>query len=207
MKKIIAATLLLQSLLVFSQEEKAVYVKGNALLLPVLVINGGVEYQLNNKFTLQGDFLISPWKSFDGKHAQIYMVGGEGRYYFDKAFSKFYVGANVSIGAFNVQKWNYWSDDYYVFKDGTVSPYIHSNLYQKGISVIVGGTVGYQFKLSEKWNMDIFAGVGTSQDFYRGFDKVSGERYDDYPTQTRKWNRSGEIIPYRGGIMISYKIK
>ncbi len=71
MKKIIAATLLLQSLLVFSQEEKAVYVKGNALLLPVLVINGGVEYQLNNKFTLQGDFLISPWKSFDGKHAQI----------------------------------------------------------------------------------------------------------------------------------------
>jgi hypothetical protein len=54
------------------------------------------------------------------------------------------------------------------------APYINSTL-SKRIFIILGITGGYQFKLSERWNMDIYAGIGTS-DFYKGYDR--GDRYD-----------------------------
>ena len=208
MKKVLGALALFFAVGINAQEEdKQTYIKGNALFLPILMFNGGIEHQLNKKVTLQGDFFISPWKSFGGKNAQIYMVGAEGRYYFDSAFQKWYIGGNVSLAAFNISKWNYWNDNLYVHKDGFVTDYINSNLYQKGFSIILGATVGYQFKFNDRWNMDLYLGVGSSQDFYKGYDKVSGDRYDNYEDPTRVWNKSGEIIPYRGGVMLSYKIK
>jgi hypothetical protein len=63
--------------------------------------------------------------------------------------------------------------------------------------------VGYQYKISENWNADFFLGGGTSQGFYHGYDEVDGDRYEG----GNPWNRSGEWIPYKGGIMISYKLK
>ena len=65
------------------------YLKANALFLPIGIVNAGAEYQLNQKITLQGDVFVSPWKSFAGKPAQVYMVGFDGRYYFDEAFKYF----------------------------------------------------------------------------------------------------------------------
>jgi hypothetical protein len=67
----------------------------------------------------------------------------------------------------------------------------------------IGITGGYQFKLAENWNMDIYAGIGTSQDFYKGYVRSTGARYD----VAEGFNKSGEILPYRGGVMISYKLK
>lgn len=193
-----------QSLENVSMSEKKLYVKGNALLIPIGVINAGLEYQLSQKFTMQGDVLISPWKSFAGHEAQIYMGTIEGRYYFKEAFKGWHVGANVSVGAFVLQKPQYWNaEGYYYNPKGFQTDYALSNLYQKGYAVLLGVEGGYQFRLSENWNMDIFAGFGTSQDFYKGYDRVSGDRYDE----AEGYNRSGEIIPYRGGIMFSYRIK
>jgi hypothetical protein len=51
--------------------------------------------------------------------------------------------------------------------------------------------------------MDIYAGIGTSQDFYKGYVRSTGARYD----VAEGFNKSGEILPYRGGVMISYKLK
>lgn len=171
------------------QNEKALYVKGNALILPIAVLNAGFEYQLSDKYTLQADGFISPWKSFAGNHAQIYMAHLEGRYYFKEAFNKWYIGANTGFGLFDITKWNY---------SGT-------NRFQRGYNIMFGATVGYQFQWKENWNVDIFLGGGTSQGFYHGYENVPPNwiRYDD----AQGWNRSGEIIPYRGGIMIAYKIK
>lgn len=193
-----------QSLENVSQSEKKLYVKGNALLIPIGVINAGLEYQLSQKFTLQGDVLISPWKSFAGHEAQIYMGTIEGRYYFKEAFKGWHVGANVSVGAYILQKPTYWNDEVY-YNHQTLQPtkYIQSQLYQKGYSILFGIEGGYQFRLAENWNMDIFAGIGNSQDFYKGYVRGTGERYDG----TDGYNRSGEIIPYRGGVMFSYRIK
>ena len=185
-----------------SENSKKIYIKANALFLPIGILNAGVEYQLKEKVTVQADVFISPWKSFMGKYAQVYMIGFDGRYYFDEAFKHWYIGANISGARFIVQKFNYWNDD--IFQYTPESPiYINSELYQDGFAFMLGATAGYQFQLSERWNMDLYLSVGTVQSFYNGYHKKLGVRYDD---DGRRWNKSGEFLPYRGGVMISYKL-
>ena len=118
---------------------KKMYVKANALFLPVGMLNAGVEYQLNKKWTLQGDVFISPWKSFAGKYAQVYMLGFDGRYYFNEAFKHWYVGANISFSRFIVQKYNYWSDSNYQYTPES-RVFYSSDLFPYGFSCIFVAT-------------------------------------------------------------------
>jgi hypothetical protein len=182
-------------------EGKSLYIKGNALFAPIGILNLGIEKQLNSKYTLQGDVFISPWKSFAGHELQMYSLSVEGRYYFKEAFKSWYVGANIAFSAYNLQKWNYWNDNTSENWNGEIL--VNSNLYQKGYSLALGVTGGYQFQISDRLNLDIYATIGTSQGFYKGYDRSTGRRYDS----AKKFNKSGEIIPYRGGVMISYKLK
>ena len=185
-----------------SAVSKKIYVKANALFIPVGILNAGVESQLKEKIIVQADVFISPWKSFAGKKLQIYMMGFEGRYYFKEAFKHWYVGANISGARFILQKYNYWGNG--ILQYTPESPiYDTKDLYQDGYAIIVGATLGYQFQLSERWNMDLYLGAGSAQSFYKGYHKDLGIRYDD---DGRKWNKSGEFLPYRGGVMISYKL-
>ncbi|WP_407402109.1 DUF3575 domain-containing protein [Chryseobacterium sp.] len=204
-KILIAALSLVFFVKVNAQTEKnldhKLYVKVNALFLPVGIINAGLEYQVSKKYTLQGDVFVSPWKSFSGHELQYYSASVEGRYYFNEAFNHWYVGANIGVSSFVLQKWNYWKDEPY-FNDKN-EEFVKSNLYQKGYSILLGVTLGYQFKLADRWNMDIYGTLGTSQDFYKGYDRSTGKRYDT----ALDYNKSGEIMPYRGGVMISYQIK
>ena len=187
-----------------STNSKKLYIKANALFLPIGILNAGLEYQMSKKMTLQGEVFISPWKSFAGKDAQVYMIGFEGRYYFNEAFKHFYVGANFSAARFIIQKYTYWNDNPYQYTPE--SPiYIGSDLYQDGFSYMLGATIGYQFQLSAKWNMDLYFGAGTIQSYYKGYVKSLGVRYDT--GQDRVYNKSGEFLPYKGGIMISYRLK
>ena len=183
------------------ENEKSLYIKGNALFAPIGIFNAGIEKQISSKYTLQGDIFISPWKSFAGHELQMYSLSVEGRYYFQEAFKHWYIGANIGLSAFNLQKWNYWNNRSEINEQGEII--INSNRFQKGYSIALGITGGYQFQLSERWNLDLYATIGTSQGFYKGYDRSTGKRYDS----AEKFNKSGEIIPYRGGIMISYKLK
>lgn len=212
LKKLNTIALLSISTLFFAQEQnpikesadKQLYIKGNALFIPVGIINIGLEQQITDKITLQGDVFISPWKSFSGHELEYYMLGVDGRYYFKEAFKGWYLGANISFSKYKIQKWSYWNDDFYYDADiDLLTNRINSNLYQKGHSVLFGVVGGYQFKIGDRWNMDIYAGIGNSQDFYKGYDRTTGERYDSAPG----WNRSSEWIPYKGGIMLSYRLK
>ena len=190
MKKLSLFFFLLVFLNSFSQEKKSLYLKGNVLFLPIGILNLGLEQQISTQFTLQGDVLISPWKSFTGNHFQIYMGHLEARYYFNKAFKHWYLGANMGFGLFDITKYNY----------------VGSDKFQRGFNFMLGGTVGYQMKWKENWNIDFFLGGGNSQGFYHGYESLPPsfvQRYDG----AQKWNKSGEIIPYRGGIMIAYKLK
>ena len=202
---LIAAVALLFGEKINAQEEVAkennLYIKGNVLFIPVGVVNVGLEYQLSKKYTLQGDLFVSPWKSFSGHELEYYSLSLEGRYYFEEAFKHWYVGANIATSSFVLQKWNYWKTEPYI--NDKNEEFVKSNLYQKGYSILLGVTVGYQFKLAERWNMDIYGTLGTSQDFYKGYDRSTGKRYD---TAT-DYNKSGEFLPYRGGVMISYQLK
>ncbi len=187
-----------------STDTKKLYVKANALFLPLGMLNAGLEFQLSKKMTIQGDVFISPWKSFAGKKAQVYMVGFEGRYYFNEAFKHFYVGANFSAARFIIQKYNYWGEGTYQYLP-TSPIYDRSDVYQDGYAMMFGATVGYQFALAKKWNMDLFFGAGTVQSFYKGYVHSLGIRYDT--DSAPNFNRSGEFLPYRGGVMISYKLR
>lgn len=182
-------------------QDKSLYIKGNALFAPIGILNLGLEKQISPKYTLQGDVFISPWKSFAGHELQIYSLSVEGRYHFKEAFKNWYLGVNIGAAAYNLQKWSYWNDKSFENWNGEIL--INSNLYQKGFSIMLGVTAGYQFQLSERWNLDLYATVGTSQGFYKGYDRTTGKRYDS----AKEFNKSGEIIPYRGGVMISYKLK
>ncbi|MBS1571807.1 MAG: DUF3575 domain-containing protein [Bacteroidetes bacterium] len=190
----------------FGQEQVApqnkTLIKGNVLLAPIGLINLGVEKQIAPKFTLQAEVFVSPWKSFAGKYAQAYMGGIDGRYYFREAMDGWYVGGNISFMYYKLQKWNYWNDNIFQL-DKDTKPYIKNNLYQEGFAMVFGVVGGYQWKLSDRWKMDIYAGVGSSQGFYKGYDRISGDRYDG----DENWNKSGEIIPYKGGVMLSYQLK
>ncbi len=190
-----------------SAQNNETYLKANALFLPLAMLNVGVEHCITEHITAQADLFVSPWKSFAGKHAQVYMLGINGRYYFNEAFRKFYIGLDVSAARFDIQKWGYWNDNFYAHKNGEVTPYINSNLYQRGYSFMIGGLAGYQFTLGERWNLDLYLGFGTMQSFYKGYDKISGDRYDtEGDSMGRENNRSGEFLPYKGGLMISYKL-
>lgn len=163
------------------------YVKANAVTLPVGIVNAAIETKVSPKNTIQAEILVSPWKSFLGKRLQIYNFAVEGRHYFKESFNGFYVGANVGLAVFDIQKWNY----------------ITSNKHQRGYTILAGATVGYQYAISDRWNADIFLGGGNSQGFYHGYDLTTGERYEG----TRPWNKSGEWIPFKGGLMLSYQLK
>lgn len=186
-----------------SLTQKKLYVKANAVFLPVGVLNAALEKEISNKWTIQAETFISPWKSFGGKYAQIYMGGIEGRYYFKEAFKHWYVGANLNLVLFKIQKWNYWGGPFQYEPGAPI--YDSADLYQKGFAVMLGATVGYQWQINDRWNLDAFVGGGHSEGFYKGYHKYLGVRYDEDPT--REYNRSGEFLPYKGGLMISYRLK
>ncbi|WP_092735563.1 DUF3575 domain-containing protein [Riemerella columbipharyngis] len=169
-----------------------IYVKGNVLTLPALIFNAGAECKLAPKYTLQADVLVSPWRSVNGHHFQIYMGHTEVRYYFKQAFKGWYAGLNVGFGLFDITKWNY----------------LKSKKYQRGFNYMLGGVVGYQYQWSKKWNIDLFLGGGSSQGFYHGYEPADNPPsfIRRYEVHSGKWNLSGEWIPYRGGIMLSYKL-
>lgn len=182
--------------------------KANTLFLPLAMINLAIEKPLNKKISLQAEGFISPWRSIQGKNLQIYIGTLEGRYYFDEVMKKWYIGAYGSVAGFNLQKWNYLKaspvyDSYgnlMMNPDGSIRL---TERYQKGFAFILGVSGGYHFVITEKLGLDIYAGVGATQSIYKGYLKDNNERYDG----AKKWNKSGEVIPTRGGVMLTYKFQ
>lgn len=182
--------------------------KINAAFLPLGMINIAAEKSLNKNFSLQAEAFVSPWKSFSGKNLQIYMGTLEGRYYFKEMMKGWHVGVYGSLAAYNLQKWNYFKAKPILNDDGT--PLLQpdgsvrmTERYQKGLAFIVGISGGYHFVINDKIGLDVYAGIGTTQSLYRGYFKDTNERYDG----AAKWNKSGELIPTRGGLMVTYKLQ
>ena len=164
------------------------YLKINGVSALVGIPNIGIETSIGAKSTLSADVMVSFWESFNGHHPMKFVTfTPEYRYHFKEKYNGFYVGVHLGADAFEIQKWNYWG----------------SNKYEKGFGYRMGATVGYNFKISNKIILDAFVGGGMHQGFYKGYynDGTPG-RYET----AKHWNKSGEWLPYRGGIMISYKL-
>lgn len=182
MKKILLFTFLLLSIYCHGQT----YVKVNALTTLFTIPNIGIETSIGKKSTFQFDITASFWKSIKGKPAEFFVFIPEYRYHFHEKHNGFYVGGSIGATIYNFQKWNY----------------LNTDLYEKGFGYLIGATMGYQTKINDKFMLDCFIGGGSHQGFYKGYYISSGERYDN----SKSYNKSGEWIPYRGGVMVSYRI-
>ncbi|PKB18188.1 DUF3575 domain-containing protein [Flavobacterium sp. 5] len=184
MKKLFLLLFLLIS--IYSQSQT--YIKVNAITALVLVPNIGIETSIGKKSTFQFDVLASFWSSIDGKPREFYTFTPEYRYHFHEKYNGFYAGANIGASIFNVQKptKDYWGTD----------------MYEKGFGYFVGATIGYQKKINNRFMLDIFLGGGWHQSYYNGYYISTGERYEF----VEHHNKSGEWLPYRGGLMISYRL-
>jgi hypothetical protein len=182
MKKLLIFTFLLIS--IYSQSQT--YVKVNALTTLLTVPSVGIETSIGKKSTFQFDITASFWKSLKGNPAQFYVFIPEYRYHFHEKFNGFYVGGHIGATIFNFQKWNY----------------LNTDNYEEGFGYVIGATIGYQTKINDKFILDCFLGGGSHQGFYKGYYISNGDRYDN----AKDYNKSGEWIPYRGGIMVSYRI-
>ena len=183
------------------------YIKGNATYALFAIPSFGIEVGIGEKTTFQLDATMSFWNSitlgsksnFQQRPFIFNYVFPEFRYYFKEKNDGFYLGAHTGAGMFKLSK---------------NKSYASSNMYQYGYIFFTGITTGYQWKFKERWLLDVFLSGGWSNANYQGFDKDTGLRYDDdchalglCPTNIRKgYNYSAQWIPYRGGIMIGYKL-
>ncbi len=159
--------------------------KGNITTLAG-VPNFGVEFNLGTNSTFQVDAMASFW-TIDGVPYKFGVLFPEFRYYTKKAGFGFYFGGHIGGGIFELQKWNQ----------------AQVNSFQRGYTILFGATIGYQFVLNERLNLDLFLGGGNQQANYKGYSLETGERGDG----ARNYNKSGEWLPYRGGLMLVYKLK
>lgn len=173
----------LGSLSMYGQKET--YIKGNAASLLLGMPHIGMEMRLGEKSTFQVDAIASFWESIKGSPLKFLIITPEYRYYFKESFNGVYAGAHIGGTTFKVSKF-----------------FRRNNAYEQGVGYMVGATLGLQKKLSDRFNLDIFLGGGWHQGFYKAYNTATGVRGDG----ATKYNKSGEWIPYRGGVMISYKL-
>ncbi|WP_375605604.1 DUF3575 domain-containing protein [Flavobacterium davisii] len=160
-------------------------VKGNIttiLGLPQI----GIETKIGNKLTFQADVMASLWESVNNAPQKFVIVIPEVRYHFNTLEKGFYLGGHIGGSSYKMQKWNY----------------LNSGRYQEGYSLLFGMTVGFKVPVNNAFSIDIFMGGGSQQGFYKGYFLETGERYET----ASNFNKSGEWLPYRGGVMICYKL-
>ena len=182
MKKNLTFLIILFS--IYSQGQT--YVKANVFTTLLTIPNIGIETSIGKKSTFQFDITASFWKSIKGNPRQFYLFIPEYRYHFKEKNNGFYVGAHTGATVFNFQKWNY----------------INSNKYEEGLGYVIGATIGYKSKINDKIHLDCFLGGGWLQGFYKGYIVGTNQRYE----KATNYNKSGEWLPYRGGVMVSYQL-
>jgi hypothetical protein len=160
------------------------HVKGNCAFWLLAMPNISVETRLNDHFTLSGEVLYSPWKSVNGNALQFLQFNPDVRWYPKGSFNGFYFGFYGALQDFKITKWNY----------------LNTGRYQDGWGYGFGGMVGYQALQSGQWALDVYAGAGWHLGKYRGYYTKTNDMYVD-------WNESGEWLPYRLGIAVSYRIR
>jgi len=184
MKKILILLVLIFSV----QSQSQTYVKFNGATALLAIPNVGIETSIGEKITFSVDVMASFWESFDSKTPmKFYTLTPEVRYHFKEKYNGFYFGGHAGPDIYELQKWNYWD----------------SNKYEKGFGYRLGATIGYNIKLKEKFVLDVFIGGGWHQGFYKGlYNDGTPGRYE----KAKGFNKSGEWLLYRGGVMISYKL-
>ena len=186
--------------------------KVNVATLPLLIPNFGLEVPLGEKQSFQLDVLGSFWDEqplLDHTPFHVNQAFLEYRWYQQSDTQKWFIGPHIGFGMFTLQKpdfaiiYDYWEQ-----KEGAEKRLdIPDDEYQSGRVAFYGLTVGYKKRLKKDLALEFFVGAGLTQSWYKGYKGL--RRVDlDSPDESvyRPFNGSGEVVAYRGGLMLTYKI-
>lgn len=174
-------------------------IKANVPLAAVLIPNIGVGFQVGKKTSLQLDTLGSFWNSIGGAPLHISQTFLEFRYYSKTDISGWFVGAHLGFGMFTFQKPN----DFIIYPRYSTTKDAEG-VYKSGRSTFHGLSFGYKKRLNKRWALELFLEGGYAMSHYKGYKGM--ERIDVDEDNYRPFNKSGEVLLYRGGLMVSYKI-
>jgi len=197
MVKYLSSFLLLLSITLNSQTE----LKFNLASAPFLVPNIGIEVQISERFGYQLDTSASFYNNIEGSPFHMTQIFNEFRFYPKNKNNKrsFFVGAHVGYGMYNLRlpRW---------IANISGSEYKEEGSYQYGRNAYYGITIGKKIPLkNDKFNLEVFIGGGSSQSNYKYYNKEE-QRIFAITNYKRKFNKSGEELPYRGGLMLTYKL-
>jgi hypothetical protein len=186
--------------------------KVNLATLPLLIPNVGLEVPLGEKQSFQLDVLGSFWDEqplLNDTPFHVNQAFFEYRLYQQSDTQNWFIGPHIGFGMFTLQKpefaiiYDYWAE-----KEGAEKSLdIPDDEYQSGRVAFYGLTVGYKKRLKNDFALEFFLGAGLTQSWYKGYKGLRRVDLDD-PKETvyRPFNGSGEVVAYRGGLMLTYKI-
>ena len=186
--------------------------KVNLVTLPLLIPNVGLEVPVGDKQSFQLDVLGSFWDEqplLDDTPFHVNQAFIEYRWYRQTDTQDWFIGPHIGFGMFTLQKpefaiiYDYWAD-----KQGDENHMdVPDDEYQSGRVAFYGLTAGYKKRLKKNLALEFFLGAGLTQSWYKGYKGLRRVDLDD-PTETvyRPFNGSGEMVAYRGGLMLTYKI-
>ena len=186
--------------------------KVNLATLPLLIPNVGLEVSLGGNKSFQIDVLGSFWDEqplLDDTPFHVNQAFLEYRGYQQSDTQGWFIGPHIGFGMFTLQKpefaiiYDYWAEK----EDAERRLDIPDDEYQSGRVAFYGLTVGYKKRLKKDLAIEFFIGAGLTQSWYKGYKGL--RRVDlDNPNETvyRPFNGSGEVVAYRGGLMLTYKI-
>ncbi len=207
-KQIFITFFFVLSVNLFAQTE----VKVNLATIPFLIPNFGLEVPLGEKQSFQLDVLASFWDEqplLNDTPFHINQVFLEYRWYQQHDTQKWFIAPHIGFGMFTLQKpdfaiiYDYWQETEGIEKRFDTP----DDEYQSGRVAFYGLTAGYKKRLKYGFGLEIFFGAGLTQSWYKGYRGL--RRVDlDHPDETayRPFNGSGEVLAYRGGLMLTYKI-
>ena len=186
-------------------------VKFNAATALLLIPNAGVELGISEKHSIQLDVLGSFWDEMpllNNTPFHLSQTFLEYRFYKEEGLQKWFIAPHLGFGMFTLQKPNYLIlYDYYNEAAGGDSDggLPNGDAFQSGRVAFYGLTFGFKKKLNNSWSLEAFMGLGLSQSWYKGYKGIKRVDHleEDY---LRPFNGSGEVLIYKCGLMIVYRL-
>jgi hypothetical protein len=121
-------------------------------------INAGIEAGTGRKVTLQAFGAINPWTYSGERRVRIWNVEPEIRYWFCQKFNGHFIGVHLLGGEYNIRN---------VDLPFKTLPHQIKGRHYEGWYIGAGITYGYQWVLSDHWNLEASVGVGYARSPYR----------------------------------------
>ncbi len=183
--------------------DNKVEIKFNIPAALAMIPNIGIEVRLSDKFGYQLDTSAVSYDSMEGSPFHTTQIFNEIRYYpklkNGQNQRSFFIGPHWGYGMFSLRLPKFITTiiDTELKEEGS---------YQSGRNTYYGISIGKKIPLkSKKFSLELFIGGGSSQSYYKYYNKNDNRVYEN-PDIKRNFNNSGEELIYRGGVMLTFKI-